>query len=63
MPGIAWGTSVNLSAPATDPVGLQFSYWTLNEVTQPAGQKELNFEIAGDSAAVAVYDIARYTLT
>ena len=29
-PGIAYGTIVNLAAPATDPVGYTFSQWTLN---------------------------------
>ena len=31
--------SVNLQAPATDPTGYTFSQWTLNGLSQGAGQK------------------------
>jgi hypothetical protein len=53
--GIAGGASVNLTAPATDPVGYLFSRWTLDGVNQTAGQKTLNFTATDSSVAIAVY--------
>ena len=55
IPGIAYSTSVNLAAPATDPVGYVFSQWTVNGTAQPAGQKSITFTISAATTAVAVY--------
>ena len=57
MPGVAYGTSVNLQAPATDPAGYTFSQWTVNGAAQAAGQKSVTFTM--DAAVTAV---AQYTL-
>ena len=43
VPGVISGSTVNLSAPATDPSGYTFTEWTLNGVAQTAGQKSLTF--------------------
>ncbi|MGD1002562.1 MAG: InlB B-repeat-containing protein [Candidatus Brocadiia bacterium] len=62
-PGIAYGTSVNLQAPATDPAGYTFSQWTVNGAAQTAGQKSVTFTMAADTTAVAQYTLNTYTLT
>jgi hypothetical protein len=60
-PGIAYGTVVNLAAPATDPAGYTFSQWTLTGGQQPiafttsADLKSITFAISADITAVAVY--------
>ena len=36
--GVAYGTSVNLQAPATDPSGYTFSQWTVNGAAQSPGR-------------------------
>jgi hypothetical protein len=62
--GIAYGTSVNLAAPATDPAGYTFSQWTLNGAAQPDGQKSITFTIDAAVTAVAEYTAnTGYTLT
>ena len=38
MTGVAYGTSVNLQAPATDPTGYTFSQWTVNGAAQTPGR-------------------------
>ena len=53
--GIAYGTSVNLQAPATDPTGYTFWQWTVNGMAQTAGQKSVTFTMDGGVTAVAVY--------
>ena len=55
--GVAYGTSVCLQAPATDPAGYTFSQWTVNGAAQPAGQKSVMFPMTGATTAVAVYVI------
>ncbi len=57
------GVSVNLQAPATDPTGYTFSYWTLNEAAQTAGQKTITFSMPAGATAVAVYTPESYTVT
>jgi hypothetical protein len=48
--------SVNLQAPATDPTGYTFTYWTLNGTAQTAGLKTITFTMpVGNMTAVAVY--------
>jgi hypothetical protein len=60
-PGIAYGTIVNLAAPATDPAGYTFTQWTLTGGQQPiafttsADLKSITFAISADITAVAVY--------
>ena len=54
--GIASGTSVNLSAPTTDPTGYTFANWTLDGINQPAGQKSLSFSMTSDRTATAIYN-------
>ena len=53
--GVAYGTSVNLQAPATDPAGYTFSQWTLNGAAQTAGQKSITFTMDAAMTAVAQY--------
>ncbi|MGD1001701.1 MAG: hypothetical protein ABSA67_13490, partial [Candidatus Brocadiia bacterium] len=53
--GVAYGTSVNVQAPATDPAGYTFSQWTVDGVAQPAGQKSVAFTITAATTAVAAY--------
>ena len=53
--GVAYGTSVNLQAPATDPAGYTFSQWTVNGAAQTAGQKSITFTMAAATTAVAQY--------
>ncbi len=53
---VAYGTTVNLQAPATDPAGFTFSQWTVNGAAQTDGQKSIT--LAMDSAVTAV---AHYT--
>jgi len=60
-PGIAYGTVVNLAAPAADPVGYTFSQWTLTGGQQPiafttsADLKSITFAMSADITAQAVY--------
>ena len=63
LPGIAYGASINLQAPATDPAGYTFSYWTLGGVTQPAGRKAVTFTMTASMTAAAQYTANTYTLT
>ena len=55
IPGVAYGTSVDLTAPATDPTGYTFSQWTVNGATQTAGQKSITFTMDAAVTAVAQY--------
>ena len=55
QPGVAYGTSVNLQAPATDPAGYTFSQWTVNGAAQAAGQKSITFTMDAAVTAVAQY--------
>jgi len=55
-PSVAEGTSVDLTAPATDPAGYTFSQWTVNGAAQTPGLKSITFTM--DAAVTAV---ARYT--
>jgi hypothetical protein len=52
---VAYGTSVNLVAPATNPARYAFSHWTVNGVAQPAGQKSITFRLTAATTAVAAY--------
>ena len=62
--GVAYGTSVNLQAPATDPAGYTFSQWTVNGAAQTAGQKSITFTMDAAVTAVAQYTAnTGYTLT
>ena len=61
--GVAYGTSVNLQAPAADPAGYTFSQWTVNGAAQPAGQKSVTFTMDAAVTAVAQYKPIGYTLT
>ena len=63
VPGVAYGTSVNLQAPATDPTGYTFSQWTVNGTAQTAGQKSITFTMPSTTTAVAQYTANIYTLT
>jgi len=60
-PGIAYGTVVNLAAPATDPAGYTFTQWTLTGGQQPiafttsADLKSITFAMSADITAQAVY--------
>ena len=64
IPGIMYGTSVNLEAPATDPAGYTFSQWTVNGAAQPDGQKSVTFTMDAAVTAVAHYTAnISYTLT
>ncbi len=62
VPGVAYGTSVNLQAPATDPAGYTFTQWTVNGAAQPAGQRAITFTMASPTTAVAQYTLNTYTL-
>jgi hypothetical protein len=55
VPGVTYGTSVNLQAPETDPAGYIFSQWLLNGAAQPAGQKGITFTMEAATTAEAVY--------
>ena len=55
--GVAYGTSVNLQAPATDPAGYTFSQWTVNGAAQTAGQKSITFTMTAAATAVAQYTV------
>ncbi len=57
------GTSVNLQAPATDPAGYTFSYWTLNGAAQASDQKAITFTMTAATTAVARYTLNAYTLS
>ena len=63
VPTVAYGTSVNLQAPATDPAGYTFSQWTVNGAAQTAGQKSITFTMTAAMTAVAQYTLNTYTLT
>ena len=63
MSAVAYGTSVNLQAPAADPAGYTFSQWTLNGVAQPSGQKSITFTVTAATTAVAQYRVSTYTLS
>ena len=60
---VAYGTSVNLAAPATDPTGYTFSQWTLNGTAQTAAQKSITFTLTAATTAVAQYKVNTCTLT
>jgi hypothetical protein len=60
---VAYGTSVNLAAPATDPTGYTFSHWTLNGAAQTARLKSITFTMTAATTAVAHYRVDTYTLT
>ncbi len=60
--GIANFTTVQLSAPATDPTGYTFSRWTVNDTAQPLGLKPLTVTITVDTTAVAQYTLNGSTL-
>ena len=60
---VAYGTSVNLQAPATNPTGYTFSHWTLNGAAQPSGRKAVTFTMTAAMTAVAQYTTNSYTLT
>ena len=60
---VADGTSVNLQAPALDPVGYTFSYWTLNGAAQSSGQKSLTFTMTEATTALAQYTLNTFTLS
>jgi hypothetical protein len=53
--GVAYGKSVNLAAPATDPTGYTFSQWTVSGAAQTAGQKSITFTMSAATTAVAQY--------
>jgi hypothetical protein len=53
--GVAYGTSVNLQAPAADPAGYTFSQWTLNGAPQTDGEKGITFTVDAAVTAVAHY--------
>ena len=60
LQGVALGTSVNLTAPATDPAGYTFLQWTLNGAAQSSGQKSITFTTASATTAVAQYSYIIY---
>ncbi|MGD1000582.1 MAG: C10 family peptidase [Candidatus Brocadiia bacterium] len=60
---VAYGTNVSLQAPATDPAGYTFSYWTLNGAAQTSGQKAVTFTVTAATTAVAQYTLNTYTLS
>jgi hypothetical protein len=49
------GSSVTLTAPATDPAGYAFLYWKINSTVQPAGQKTVTFIMSAATTAMATY--------
>jgi hypothetical protein len=54
--GVAYGTSVNLQAPATDPTGLYtFLQWSVNGAAQTPGQQSITFTMDAAVTAVAIY--------
>ena len=53
--GIAYGTSVNLQAPATDPSGYTFSQWTVNGAAQTGGPEVHHVHMTAATTAVALY--------
>jgi hypothetical protein len=55
VPDVAYGTSVNLVAPTTDPTGYTFSEWTVSGSAQPPGQKSITFTMTAATPAVAIY--------
>jgi DNA-binding beta-propeller fold protein YncE len=64
VPSVAYGTSVNLQAPGTDPAGYTFSTWTLDGAAQTPGEKSVTFAMEGAVTAAAQYTAnSGYTLT
>jgi hypothetical protein len=64
VPSVTYATSVDLTAPATDPTGeYVFSQWTVNNTPQIAGQQAITFTITRDTTAAAEYTPTTYTLT
>ena len=64
LPGVGYGTSVNLQAPAADPGGYTFSKWTVNGVNQTAGLKNITPTTGATSTtSVATYTTNTYALT
>ena len=67
-PGIAYGTIVNLTAPATDPVGYTFSQWMLNGTAQTGGPQSIAFAVSADlktitfAMSAGITAVAQYTL-
>jgi hypothetical protein len=61
-PGVPYETSVDLTAPATDPTGYTFSMWTVAGVGQTAGQKAITLTMTAPTTAVAVYTANTYGL-
>ena len=55
VPGVTYGTSVNLQAPVTEPAGYIFSQWTVNGAAQAPGQKSITFTMYAAVTAVAHY--------
>ena len=52
---VAYGTTVNLAAPATDPAGYTFSEWMVNGAAQTSGQKSITWTLTEGTLAVAQY--------
>ena len=63
LSSVAYGTSVNLQAPATDPAGYTFSQWTVNGAAQTSLQKSITFTMTGAATAAAQYIASSFTLT
>jgi hypothetical protein len=63
VPGVGYGTSVNLQAPATDPTGYTFSQWTVNGTAQTVGLKSITFTMTAATTAAAQYTLNTYALT
>ena len=58
IPSVAYGASVNLVAPATDPPGYTFVQWTVTAASPyPIGQKSITFTMMG----FALTAVANYT--
>jgi|GEM_PF-1187983 len=60
---VPYGRAVDLSVPATDPVGVTFQHWRLNGSNQAAGLRTLAFTIVSAADAEAVYTVSTYTVT
>ncbi|MGO8704266.1 MAG: InlB B-repeat-containing protein, partial [Candidatus Brocadiia bacterium] len=67
-PGIAYGTIVNLAAPATDPAGYTFSQWTLNGTARAGGPQSIAFATSANMKSITfamsadITAVAQYTL-
>ena len=57
VPGVAYGTSVNLLAPATDPTGYTFSQWTVNGAAQTTARSPSRSRCLRGMTAVAQYTV------